>query len=94
MKVLEKGRPQVGWSMELACTGDGNYGGGCGAKLLVEQADVYETQSSSYDGSSERRGDGPAEEDPASVPTAAPQRPGPRGAAPRATGRADDHRTG
>lgn len=43
MKVLKKGRPQKGWSAEIKCTGAGNDGGGCGAKLLVEQADLYKT---------------------------------------------------
>lgn len=49
MKVLEKGRPQKGWSIEAKCTGAGNEGGGCGAKLLVEQADVYRTESHARD---------------------------------------------
>lgn len=43
MKVLKKGRKQKGWSVELKCTGDGNQGGGCGAKLLVEAADLFLT---------------------------------------------------
>lgn len=45
MKVMEKGRPQKGWSTEAVCTGKGNGDGGCGAKLLVEQADIYRTAS-------------------------------------------------
>jgi hypothetical protein len=45
MKVIKKGRKQKGWSKEFKCTGDGNGGGGCGALLLVEQADVYTTES-------------------------------------------------
>lgn len=45
MKTIEKGRPQKGWAKELKCTGAGNQGGGCGALLLVEQADVYRTES-------------------------------------------------
>lgn len=53
MKVIEKGREQCGWSAEVVCTGKGNCGGGCGAKLLVEQADLYLTSSSHYDGSRE-----------------------------------------
>lgn len=44
MKVLKKGRPQLPWSCKVKCTGKGNGGGGCGAKLLVEQADLYETR--------------------------------------------------
>ena len=53
MKVLKKGRAQSGWSIEAICTGKGNGGGGCGAKLLVSDSDLYETHSSHYDGSSE-----------------------------------------
>lgn len=49
MKVLEKGREQKGWSKDFECTGDGNGGGGCGAKLLVEQDDVYMTYSHARD---------------------------------------------
>jgi len=45
MKVLEKGRAQRGWSLKQTCSGKGNGGGGCGAKLLVEESDLYETQS-------------------------------------------------
>lgn len=46
MKVLEKGRPQTGWAKEFTCTGNGNSGGGgCRAKLLVEQGDLFVTQS-------------------------------------------------
>jgi hypothetical protein len=45
MKVIEAGRPQRGWAREEYCTGYGNQGGGCGAKLLVEQGDLYKTQS-------------------------------------------------
>ena len=40
MKVLEKG---PGWSMEVRCTGAGNGGCGCGARLLVERGDIYLT---------------------------------------------------
>jgi hypothetical protein len=53
MKTLEPGRPQKGWAKELVCTGDGNGGGGCGAKLLVEEADVFRTMSNHYDGSTD-----------------------------------------
>lgn len=45
MKVLEKGTGQKGWAREEFCTGFGNGNGGCGAKLLIEQADLYKTQS-------------------------------------------------
>jgi hypothetical protein len=43
MKVLKKGRKQKGWSVEKTCTGKGNGLGGCGALLLVEENDLYET---------------------------------------------------
>jgi hypothetical protein len=43
MKTIEKGRDQSGWSKELFCTGSGNGGGGCKAKLLVEEGDLYKT---------------------------------------------------
>lgn len=46
MKVLEDGRPQSGWAAECRCTGSGNGGGGCGAVLLVEQDDVFRTETS------------------------------------------------
>ena len=45
MKVLEKGNPN-GWEIEQDCTGTGNGDGGCGAKLLVAEADIYLTKSS------------------------------------------------
>jgi hypothetical protein len=53
MKVLKPGRPQAGWSKEFKCTGGGNGGGGCGAKLLVSEYDLYQTESHHYDGSSD-----------------------------------------
>lgn len=53
MKVLKKGSGAKGWSIEMTCSGSGNGGGGCGAKLLVEEADVYETAHHCYDGSSD-----------------------------------------
>ena len=46
MKVLKKGRKQKGWSTEATCTGKGNGGGGCGATLLVEEPDIFRTQTS------------------------------------------------
>lgn len=49
MKVLREGREQAGWSVEARCTGAGNGMGGCGALLLVEEADVYQTQSQARD---------------------------------------------
>ena len=47
MKVIKKGRQQKGWAKEYECSGAGNNGGGCGATLLVEQADLFSTFSSS-----------------------------------------------
>lgn len=44
MKVIRKGREQKGWAKEYTCTGAGNGNGGCGAVLLVEIGDVFETQ--------------------------------------------------
>lgn len=49
MKVLSPGTGQKGWSVETFCTGNGNGGGGCGAKLLVEQGDLFRTSSSCRD---------------------------------------------
>lgn len=45
MKVLRKGRQQSGWASEASCTGNGNGKGGCGARLLVEQSDLFITES-------------------------------------------------
>jgi hypothetical protein len=45
MKVLEKGTPQKGPAVKAVCTGNGNGGGGCKAKLLVEEDDVFSTES-------------------------------------------------
>lgn len=50
MKVITPGRPQTGWAREETCTGTGNGGGGCGAVLLVEQTDMYQTVSTDYAG--------------------------------------------
>ena len=49
MKLIKPGRPQKGWAKEAKCTGDGNGGGGCGAELLIEEADLYITSSSCRD---------------------------------------------
>ena len=54
MKVLKKGREQKGWTMECICTGKGNGDGGCGAKLLVSEGDMYKTYSCHYDGSNDK----------------------------------------
>lgn len=53
MKVLKEGNGQKSWSTKQTCSGSGNQGGGCGAKLLVEFTDLYYTYSSHYDGSNE-----------------------------------------
>lgn len=50
MKILKKGRVQKGWAIEQTCSGAGNglkKGGmtGCGATLLVEQPDVFVTET-------------------------------------------------
>jgi len=50
MKVIEPGRPQEGWSKEVLCTGKGNGNGGCSARLLVEQPDLFLTYHSSREG--------------------------------------------
>jgi len=50
MKVLAKGNGCKSWSKKVTCTGKGNQGGGCGAKLLVERTDLFHTYHSSYDG--------------------------------------------
>ena len=50
MRVLERGRNQKGWAEEYFCTGKGNGLGGCRAKLLVEQGDLFVTSSSDYGG--------------------------------------------
>lgn len=48
MKIIKKGSGQKGWSKECTCTGYGNGNGGCGAVLLVEQADLYQTSRQCY----------------------------------------------
>lgn len=53
MKVVKAGRTQKGWAKEHKCTGAGNKGGGCGAVLLIEQDDLFQTGRHSYDGSSD-----------------------------------------
>lgn len=49
MRLLERGNPQKGWAVKKRCTGVGNGNGGCGALLLVEQADVFFTESHARD---------------------------------------------
>ena len=53
MKILKKGRPQKGWATEAKCTWEGNGGGGCGALLLIEEEDLYQTRSEHYDGNTD-----------------------------------------
>jgi len=53
VKVLKPGRDQKGWSTEAKCTGHGNDRGGCGAELLVEETDLFQTSRHPYDGSHE-----------------------------------------
>jgi len=48
METVKRGRKQGGWAEKFRCTGDGNDGGGCGAILLVSQADLYKTSCQSY----------------------------------------------
>ena len=50
MKVVKQGSGQQGWSVNAVCTGKGNGGGGCGAELLVEEPDLYQTSRSDYTG--------------------------------------------
>lgn len=49
MKVLKKGRKQTGWSHIFECSGSGNGDGGCGAKLLVEEPDLFRQYSHARD---------------------------------------------
>lgn len=49
MKILKKGRGQVGWTTKAKCTGAGNGNGGCGAHLLVEQGDLFKSYSHARD---------------------------------------------
>lgn len=51
MKVIKPGRSPDGWSAQRKCTGAGNNGGGCGAVLLVEAADLFITRAFERDGS-------------------------------------------
>ena len=49
MKVLEHGNPN-GWEIEQKCTGAGNGDGGCGARLLVAEDDLFITSHTDYGG--------------------------------------------
>jgi len=46
MKTIKKGRKQKGWAKEYNCTGKGNKDGGCGALLLIEEGDLFQTYAS------------------------------------------------
>jgi hypothetical protein len=52
VKVIKPGREQRGWAKEVSCTGEGNSFGGCGALLLVEEGDLFQTSRHSYGDSS------------------------------------------
>jgi len=45
MKTLKPGKA---WSKKVKCTGQGNGGGGCGALLLIEKEDLYQTSRECY----------------------------------------------
>jgi hypothetical protein len=49
MKVIKPGRAQKKWAKEFKCTGTGNGSGGCGATLLVEEDDLFQTHVNSMD---------------------------------------------
>ena len=49
MKVIKEGNGQKEWTTKATCTGKGNGGGGCGAKLLVAKSDLYRTYSHARD---------------------------------------------
>ena len=49
MKVLQEGNPN-GWEIEQECTGKGNGDGGCKAKLLVNEDDIFVTTHTDLDG--------------------------------------------
>ncbi len=53
MKVLKPGRKQKGWATETKCTGTGNGGGGCGAELLVDESDLFQTSHTDMGGDTE-----------------------------------------
>jgi hypothetical protein len=47
MKVLEKGTPYL-WQLDIRCTGSGNGGKGCKAKLQLDKEDLFSTSSHPY----------------------------------------------
>ena len=48
MKVLEKGNESKGFELEQVCTGRGNGNGGCKARLLVSEKDIFVTASTAH----------------------------------------------
>jgi hypothetical protein len=49
MKIIKPGREQKGWAKQFECTGEGNGDGGCGAILLIEESDLFQTHTNSRD---------------------------------------------
>lgn len=37
--------PNLGWPRELECTADGNGNRGCGATVLIREADLFQTSA-------------------------------------------------
>ena len=52
MKIIKPGKHPK-WTLEATCTGKGNGGGGCGAKLLLEEGDLFHTFTHRYGDSRE-----------------------------------------
>ena len=52
MKVLQEGNPN-GWEIEQVCTGSGNGDGGCKARLLVAEDDIFVTTRTYYNSETE-----------------------------------------
>lgn len=50
MKIIKRGSGAKGWSKKVTCTGSGNGSGGCCAKLLIEQDDLFLTHRFDYGG--------------------------------------------
>ena len=45
MKVLQEPNQEPAWTLVQRCTGEGNGGHGCGATLLVDRADVFNSNT-------------------------------------------------
>ena len=52
MKVLQEGNPND-WEIEQVCTGSGNGDGGCKARLLVAEDDIFVTTRTYYNSETE-----------------------------------------